>query len=101
MISIMTEVSINVTIASRVYPLKATTEEKARIVKAAEIINEMIKEFEERYGLKDKQDYLAMCALQYVVEGLKRDGYSIASEDNLEQRIDSLDELIDGILENK
>ena len=101
MISKITEESIKVTIANRIYPLKVTPAEKPRILKAAEIINDMMKEFEERYGLKDKQDYLAMCALQYVVEGLKREGYSNDGEENLEQRIDSLDELIDGILENK
>ena len=99
MISRMSEESIKVNIANRIYPLKVTKEEKPRITKAAEIINDMIKEFEERYGIKDKQDYLAMCALQYVAEGLKRDGYSIDEEENLDQRIDSLDELIDGILE--
>lgn len=97
----MNEVSINVTIANRVYPLKVTIEEKPRILKAVEIINERIKEFEMQYGVKDKQDYLAMCALQAVAEGIKMYGNSMNGEDNLEQRIDSLDELINGILENK
>ncbi len=98
----MNEVSINVTIANRVYPLKVTVEEKPRILKAVEIINERITEFEMSYGAKDKQDYLAMCALQAVAEGIKMGvGSMVYGEDNLDQRIDSLDELIDGILENK
>ncbi len=96
----MTEISITVTIANRNYPLKINLEEKAWILKAVDVINARIKELEMTYGVKDKQDYLAMCALQSVVEGLKHEGNSIKGVENLDQKIDTLDELLDGFLEN-
>jgi len=57
--------SIKVNIANRVYPLTVKPEEEESIRKAVKAINEMIKEFEQNYAVKDTQDLLAMCALQF------------------------------------
>ena|ERR1035437_5272102 len=95
----MSELSISVKIANRAYPLKVTAAEEVNIRKAVQIINDSIKEYEESYGMKDKQDYLAMCALQYVTEVLKSEDSEDEGDENLNQKIDSLDKLIGGILE--
>lgn len=58
---------IKITIAGRVYPLSinnATEEEGMR--KAANRINEMVAKFEKNYAVSDKQDVLAMSALQFA-----------------------------------
>ena len=58
---------IKVTVAGRVYPLKvknAVEEEGMR--KAANQINELVTKFEKNYAVSDKQDVLAMCALQFA-----------------------------------
>ena len=57
--------SIKINIASRVYPLTIKSEEEEGIRKTAKMINERIKEYENDYAVKDKQDLLAMCALEY------------------------------------
>ena len=62
--------SIKVSIANRTYPLRITQEEHDRVLQAAENINKRIKEFEENYAVKDKQDLLAMCALQFASEAM-------------------------------
>ncbi|MFN8144971.1 MAG: cell division protein ZapA [Bacteroidia bacterium] len=62
--------SIKVSIANRTYPLRITREEHDRVMNAAENINKRIKDFEENYAVKDKQDLLAMCALQFASEAL-------------------------------
>jgi cell division protein ZapA len=98
----MTELSISVTIANREYPLKVTAGEEVNIRKAVQVINDSIKEYAQSYGMKDKQDYLAMCALQYVTEVLKsEDNEENPNEVNedLNKKIDSLDKLIAGVLE--
>lgn len=95
----MSELSISVTIANRAYPLKVTKEEEVNIRKAVQIINDSIKEYEESYGMKDKQDYLAMCALQYVTEVLKSEDSSNDGDENLDQKIESLDILITDFLD--
>ena len=95
----MSELSISITIANRQYPLKVTAEEEVNIRKAVQVINDNIKEYEASYGMKDKQDYLAMCALQYVTESLKDEDSSNEGDEKLNQKIDSLDKLIAGVLE--
>ena len=62
----MSEISIKVAIAGRLYPIKTTVEEQGNIEYAAEMINEQLKIFEENYSVKDKQDSLVMCTLHFV-----------------------------------
>lgn len=58
---------IKVTIAGRVYPLKVKNEnEEEGMRKAAVKINELVTKFEKNYAVSDKQDVLAMCALQFA-----------------------------------
>lgn len=60
------KLKIKISIADRVYPLTVdpTQEEGLRI--ASKKIDAMIKQFEENYAVRDKQDVLAMCALQFA-----------------------------------
>ena len=63
----MEKLKVNVVIAGRTYPLivkDATEEEGMR--KAAKHINNLILNFEQNYAVADKQDVLAMCALQFA-----------------------------------
>ena len=55
---------IKVNIANRSYPLTIKREEEEKIRAAVKQINDAVKRFEERYAVQDKQDVLAMCALQ-------------------------------------
>lgn len=68
----MSELSIKVNIASRFYPLSIKPEEEENVRKAAKMINENIKNFEENYAVKDKQDLLAMAALEYASKILEK-----------------------------
>lgn len=60
----MSEVSIKVNIAGRTYPLTVSELEEAGIRKAEQAIDESIQIFQKNYAVKDKQDLLAMAALQ-------------------------------------
>ena len=58
---------IKVTIGDRVYPLTINNAgEEEGVRKAVKKINDLIKRFEENYEVRDKQDVLAMCALQFA-----------------------------------
>jgi cell division protein ZapA len=58
---------INVVIAGRTYPLSVNnTQEEEGMRKAALAINSLISNYEENYAVSDKQDVLAMCALQFA-----------------------------------
>jgi cell division protein ZapA len=64
----MSELSINVIIAGRTYPLNIEQGEEEGVRAAANKINEAIKVLQENYAVKDTQDLLAMAALQLVVQ---------------------------------
>jgi cell division protein ZapA (FtsZ GTPase activity inhibitor) len=58
---------IKVTIAGRVYPIKVNSaNEEEGMRKAAKKINDLVTKFEKNYSVSDKQDVLAMCALQFA-----------------------------------
>ena len=58
---------IKVTIAGRVYPINVKNEnEEEGMRKAAKHINDLVTKFEKNYAVSDKQDVLAMCALQFA-----------------------------------
>lgn len=62
----MAEISLKVVIAGRTYPLTVKQEEEQSVQMAAKLINEKVKEFEQNYSVRDKQDLLAMSALNLV-----------------------------------
>lgn len=63
----MEKLKINVVIAGRTYPLIVNnTKEEEGMRKAANAINKLISTYEENYAVSDKQDVLAMCALQFA-----------------------------------
>jgi cell division protein ZapA len=62
----MAEVSLKVLIAGRTYPLTVKKEDEQAVLDAARMINEKVKEFEISYSVRDKQDLLAMSALNLL-----------------------------------
>jgi cell division protein ZapA (FtsZ GTPase activity inhibitor) len=55
---------INIVICGRNYPLHINPNEEAGLRKVGKSINDMIKQYEANFDIKDKQDALAMCALK-------------------------------------
>ncbi len=63
----MSKLKINIIIAGRTYPLSVnSTKEEEGMRKAANAINKLISMYEQNYAVSDKQDVLAMCALQFA-----------------------------------
>jgi len=91
--------SVKVSIANRNYPLRLTAEEQEKVLRAAENINKRIKELEEVYAVKDKQDLLAMCALQFASEALGTKQNTGESKKEILDNISSINLLIDRYLE--
>ena len=85
---------IKLTIDDRLYPLTIQAEQEEGLRKAAKRIEEMIKRFEQSYAVRDKQDVLAMCALQFAaqVEQKELDGSKDLVE--LEHRLQAIDQTV-------
>ena len=63
----MEKLKIKIVIAGRTYPLSVNnTKEEEGMRKAATTINKLIATYEQNYAVSDKQDVLAMCALQFA-----------------------------------
>ncbi len=67
----MSELSIKLNIAGRIYPLTIRRDEEESIRKAAKNIEDSVKSFQENYAVRDKQDLLAMTALQLATQLIK------------------------------
>ena len=60
------KLKIKISIADRVSPLTVDMSQEEGLRSASKKIDVMIKQFEENYAVQDKQDVLAMCALQFA-----------------------------------
>ncbi len=93
----MKDISIKVVIAGKPYSLAVKAEEEENAWKASKLIEEKLRDFEQNYGVKDKQDLLAMCALQLANEIIQGQDKKAASE-GLEEELSSIESLLDGYL---
>ena len=62
------KIKIKLNIADRVYPLSISPNQESSLWASAIKIDSMTKQLESNYAVRDKQDVLAMCALQYAAE---------------------------------
>ena len=90
----MGEISIKINIADRVYPLKVNMEEEEIIRRAAKLINDRIKEYQENYAVRDKQDLLSMCVLHYATSSLKSDMKVTVEDTEVAEKVYQLDHLL-------
>ncbi|MCC6721391.1 MAG: cell division protein ZapA [Bacteroidia bacterium] len=67
------EISIKVVIGDRQYPLKISTSEEESIRKAAKLVNDKLKFYTDNFSVKDKQDAIAMAALEFATENISND----------------------------
>ncbi len=76
----MEERSIRIELAGRAYPLTIDMSEADNVHKAVEEINDSINRLRTAYPLTDKQDLLAMAALEVTVRALNTSGNRVEAE---------------------
>jgi cell division protein ZapA len=94
----MGEISIKINIADRVYPLKINSEDEENVRKAAKLVNDRIKEFQENYAVRDKQDLLSMCILQIATEHLNLDKNHKKMNFDFTDKIEAIDKKLSDYL---
>ncbi|MCF4102799.1 cell division protein ZapA [Gillisia sp. M10.2A] len=85
---------IKISIADRVYPLTIQSHQEEGLRKAAKKIEAMIKQFEQSYAVRDKQDVLAMCALQFAAQTEQKTIDNQSEVEIAEEKLKSLNELL-------
>ncbi|WP_026935340.1 cell division protein ZapA [Christiangramia echinicola] len=88
------KLKIKISIADRVYPLTIQPSQEEGLRKAAKKIEAMIKQFEQSYAVRDKQDVLAMCALQFAAQTEQKDIDNSSEMIEAEEKLRSLNELL-------
>ncbi len=95
------KLKIKLSIADRVYPLTVNMSQEEGLRSASKQIDIMIKQFEENYAVRDKQDVLAMCALQFASQlEQKQIDKSIDGKETME-RLSRINDLLSNYLEPK
>lgn len=86
----MAKLSLKVVVAGRTYPLSVNENEQEKVLKAAEEINKAIKLLQDNYAVKDKQDLLAMTALQLATKEGKGGTTAPADYSEIEAQLEKL-----------
>lgn len=97
----MEKLKIKLSIADRVYPLTVELSQEEGLRSAAKKIEQMIKQFEESYAVRDKQDVLAMCALQFASQVEQKQLEQEDGSDETAQRLALINENLGRYLEQK
>ncbi|MFT4831722.1 MAG: cell division protein ZapA (FtsZ GTPase activity inhibitor) [Psychroserpens sp.] len=95
------KLKIKLSIADRVYPLTIDPSQEEGLRKAAKNIEQLAKKFEQSYAVRDKQDVLAMCALQFASKIEQKGIDQSENTKEVEERLKALDNLISTKLERK
>lgn len=97
----MSNISVKVVIAGRTYPITVKLEEESQVKQAAKLINDKIKEYEENYFVRDKQDLLAMCALQLASEMKQNAPTEITPQSDIANRIIEIEKFVSDYLKRE
>jgi|TARA_B100001093_G_scaffold431657_1_gene427783 cell division protein ZapA len=92
------QLKIKLSIANRVYPLTISPRQEEGLRLAAQKIDQTLKKFEQSYSVKDKQDVLAMCALQFAAQSEQTKLNKTSLNEALQQRLEDLDKRLEARL---
>ena len=88
------KLKIKISIADRVYPLTVDMSQEEGLRSASKKIDTMIKQFEENYAVRDKQDVLAMCALQFASQVEQKQIDKSTNYDEMNERLMKINDLL-------
>jgi len=89
------EISIKVLIGDRQYPLKISSDEEENVRKAVKLVNERSRFYTENYSVQDKQDAIAMTALEFASENLNTNANEVNISAEMEKLLIELDQYLD------
>ncbi len=90
----MSELTISVSIAERAYKLVIDSRHETLFRESAKLIEKRMRDYSGNYTYKDKQDLLAMVALEYATSYLQEGRISSGQEDEQIQKLAKIDLLL-------
>jgi cell division protein ZapA len=92
------KLKIKISIADRVYPLTVDVSQEEGLRSASKKIDTVIKQYEENYAVRDKQDVLAMCALHFAAHSEQKQINNSIDGTEAIARLTKLNSLLDEYL---
>ena len=90
----MDKLSIKLHIANRIYPMKIERKSEEYIRNAVKNIEQRLKFYEDNYAIKDKQDLLAMCLIEYASKFETINTNKVVEDEGLIEKLTELDDVL-------
>ena len=94
----MDKLNIKIALANRLYPMNVDSKEEEVIRVSVSKIEKMLKNFKEKYSVRDDQDLLAMCALQLCVKLEKLESGNVGVNKRILQDVINMNKLISDVI---
>jgi len=88
------KLSIKLHIANRIYPMKIDRDSEEYIRNSVRKIEERLKFYEDNYAIKDKQDLLAMCLIEYASKFETLNNKKEVEDDDLIEQLTQLENIL-------
>ena len=88
------KLSIKLHIANRIYPMKIERESEEYIRNAVKQIEGRLKFYEENYAIKDKQDLLAMCLIEYASKFESVNNKNVIEDDGFTEKLTEIEAIL-------
>ena len=94
----MSQFSISITVADRPYKLVIEKESEEIFRQAAKLVDDRIKTYSNNYAYKDKQDLIAMVALEHTIHYLQNERTINEKDTTLANKLFDLDAALTQVL---
>ena len=88
------KLSIKLHIANRIYPMNIERESEEYIRNAVKQIEGRLKFYEENYAIKDKQDLLAMCLIEYASKFETVNNKNVVEDDGFTEKLTEIEAIL-------
>ena len=85
---------IKINIANRIYPMTINRDAEENIRKSVKNIEERLKFYEKNYAIKDRQDLLAMCLVEFAAKYETVKDKKVLEDDSIEEKLKVLNSLL-------
>jgi len=88
------KLSIKLHIANRTYPMKIERKSEEYIRNAVKKIEGRLKFYEQNYAIKDKQDLLAMCLIEYASKFESINNKNVVEDNGLTEKLSEIEAIL-------
>ena len=88
------KLSIKLNIANRIYPMKIERKSEEDIRNAIKKIESRLDFYEENYAIKDKQDLLAMCLIEYASKFESVNNKNVVEDDGFTEKLTEIEAIL-------